>query len=89
MPCIRLDHRRILEVGHQLIDGREWTAILEEPGVGAIAHDAGAVGEDLAECCCGYLRVQAFHIFADRVVQAQFAGLAQFHDAGRREGLRV
>src|SRR5215471_728164 len=71
VPCIRLDHGWVLEVGHQLIDVRERTAILKKSGVGAVAHNAGAVRKDLAEGSCGYLRMQAFHIFTDRVVQAQ------------------
>jgi hypothetical protein len=43
VPRVRLDHRRILKVGHQLIDIRERTAILVIAGIGAIANNAGAV----------------------------------------------
>jgi len=54
-----------------------------------VTDQTGAVGEQLADCRFADLRVQAFHIFANRVVQAQLAGFSQLHDAGGGEALRM
>src|SRR5690242_5395398 len=86
-PRIGLDHWRVLKIGHQFLDARERTAILEIPGIGAVAHNAGAVRKELADRRFADLRMQTLHVLANRVVQAQLAAFAQLHDAGSGETL--
>ena len=59
----------------------------ELAGLLAVADDAGAVGEDLAERGAGNPRVQTVDVVSDRVVELELALLAQLHHAGGGEAL--
>src|SRR4051794_24375610 len=87
VPRIALDHRRLLKVSQQFVGARERATILEIPGIGTVAHDARAVRKELAHCRFCDLRMQPLDVLANRVVQAQLAGFAQFHNAGSGETL--
>ena len=79
---IRCDGRRQLQVRHQLLRAEIRPSIAELAGVGAVAGETGAVRQQLRDRGLGYLRMQAFDILPDRIVQPQFALLAQLHDSG-------
>ena len=47
--CIRLDDRRRLEVGGQFLGAEKWPVIGKLFGGGAVADEAGAMGEDFRD----------------------------------------
>ena len=76
------DDRRQLQVRHQLLRTEIRPAIAELSSVGAVAGETGAVRKQLRDRGLRDLRMQAFHVLPDRIIQPQFALLAQLHDSG-------
>ena len=58
-------------------------------GIGAAAHRAGAVRQQLPDRDPRDIAMQSSNIRADRVVEPHAAGFAELQHAGRREGLRM
>ena len=86
---VGLDGGSGLEIGHQLLGVEEGAPIQELAGLLAVADDAGAVREDLAERGAGNPRVQALDVVSDRIVELELTLLAQLHDAGGGVALGV
>jgi hypothetical protein len=76
-----------LELCHELLLAEIGPAIGELSGVGAIAGEAGAVGENLRDGGIRDLAVEALHILPDRIVQPQFPPFAELHESGCGETL--
>jgi hypothetical protein len=86
---VGLDGDGRLKLRQQLLLIEIGPGVDELPGVGAVAGEAGAVRERLRDCGPRNPRMQPVHILPDRVVELQFAPLAQFHQSGGGEGLRM
>jgi hypothetical protein len=84
-----LDHGRRLQIRHQLLLIKIGLAVDELSAVGAVAGEAAAMRQQLRDRGFRDPRVQPFDILPDRIVQPQFAPLAQLHDAGCGKALRV
>src|SRR5262249_12075394 len=84
-----VDNGWCLEIVQQLVDTKEWPASGELAVVGAIANDAGAMRQDLAQGCARDSRVQAIDIKAGSVVEPELALFTQLQNAGCGEALRV
>ncbi|MGY3276418.1 hypothetical protein ACVJ5M_004015 [Bradyrhizobium sp. S3.7.6] len=85
----RLDRGRQLQFREQLPGVEIGTVVDELPGIGAIARQPRAVREHLRNRRLGDARMQAADMLADRVVEPQLALVAQLHDAGGGEALRM
>lgn len=81
------NRRRRLQVRHELLRVKIGPVIGELSGVGAIAGEAGAVRQQLRDGGFRDLRMEAFDKLPDRIVQPQFAPLAELHDSGGGETL--
>src|SRR5262249_7315748 len=84
-----LQDRRLRQVGPQLIGIAKGPAIVPLAAVDAVADDPRAVRQQLQDRHLGQLRMQAVDMAASPVVKRQAAFLAQLHDAGGGEGLRM
>ena len=73
--------------GDQFLYAKERAAVGILADGGAVADKAGAVGENLPDGGFRHTAVQALDILPDRIVEPQFALLAQLHDAGRGKTL--
>ena len=86
---IGLDRGRQPQFCQQFPLGEVGPAINELAGIRAIAGEAGTVRKHLRDGGFRDLRMQAFDILPDRIVEPQLALLAQLHDFGGGETLRM
>src|SRR6202042_3923151 len=66
-----------------------WATAVKLADVATISGNSGAMRENLPDRRSRGGRIEVRDIVADRIVELQFAALAQFHDACRGEALRV
>ena len=65
------------QIGTKLHFVEKRTGVLPLPTVGAVAHDAGTVRQQLCDRRLRNCRVKAFHVLPDAVVEREFALFAQ------------
>src|SRR5262249_25465618 len=88
-PRIGLDDRRALEIGPQFRRIMEGPAIAELPGVVPLPDEPSTVGEQLGDGHPIHRGMEVADVIACRVVELEPLLLAQLHDAGGGEALRM
>src|SRR6185437_2679412 len=88
-PRVALDRRAAGEIAADLRDAEKGPPIEPLAAIGAVAHEPGAVREELSDRRLGDRLVQVADMLADGIVEPQPALLAQLHDARGGEALRM
>jgi len=86
---VRRDHRRRGQGGAQLGFIGERPPVGPLAGIGTVAHQTGAVGQQLGQGYLGHRRMEAVHMAPYGIVEAELAGFAQLEDGGGGKAFRM